>query len=307
VIIIVTINTVRRVLFDGLITNIQVMASDTPRGGSKLLITGEDLSVMMGIKEIPETYENQSDDQIARNMISSYAKYGIIPVVIPPLNSYTPTANEKLPCKTGSDFDYLQELATKNDYIFFVEPTDSPGANIAYWGPRELKYRPKNPLNVNMGPDTNVSSMSFQYDALKPVSISGIIKIPFTDIEVPIKVGVSSRSALAGKSARDLNQGNTMEIKFRLDGLNFSESFIEAQSIVNQSMDSVSSSGQLDIVRYGDILRARSTVFVRGAGLTNDGIYYVRSVTHKIKPGQFYTQNFELTREGLGTTLQKII
>ena len=72
-------------------------------------------------------------------------------------------------------------------------------------------------------------------------------------------------------------------------------------------MDSVSSSGELDIVGYGDILRARSTVFVRGAGLTNDGIYYVKSVTHSIKPGQFYKQSFELTREGLGTTLQRII
>ena len=49
-------------------------------------------------------------------------------------------------------------------------------------------------------------------------------------------------SALSSKSATDLNQGNTREIKFRLDGLNFSESFIEAQSMVNQSMDSVSSS-----------------------------------------------------------------
>ena len=141
---------------------------------------------MMDNKEKPETYENQSDAQIAIKIISSYAKYGIVPLVIPPLFTDTPTVNEKLPCKAGTDLEYLKELATKNDYIFFVEPTDVPGVNIAYWGPKELKYRPKKPLNVNMGPDTNVSSISFQYDALKPVSISGIIKIPFTDIEVPL-------------------------------------------------------------------------------------------------------------------------
>jgi len=306
VIIIVTINTLRKVLFDGLITNVQVLASNTPMGGSSLVITGQDLSVMMDSKETPETYENQSDTQIATNIIKSYAKYGIVPLVIPPLTNYTPAVNEKLACKAGTDLKYLQKLAAKNDYIFFVEPTDTPGVNIAYWGPKELKYRPKNPLNVNMGPDTNVSSISFQYDALKPITISGIIKIPFTDIEVPLKVGVSSRTALASKSSNDLNQNNTREIKFRLDGLNFSESFIEAQSMVNQSMDSVSSSGEIDITRYGDILKARSTVFVRGAGWTNDGIYYIKSVTHSIKPGHFYKQSFELTREGLGTTMQKI-
>jgi hypothetical protein len=307
VIVIVTINTIRKVLFDGFITNIQVMASETSRGGSSLVITGEDLSVMMDMKESPETYENQSDFQIVTSIISSYAKYGIVPMVIPPLTTYTSTVNEKLPLKAGTDLEYLQELAAKNDHIFFVEPTDVPGINIGYWGPRELMYRPKSPLNVNMGPDTNIPSISFQYDALKPFFMSGIIKIPFTDIEIPLRVGSSSRSALAGKSISELGQYNTREIKFMLDGLNFSESFIEAQSMVNQSMDSVSSSGSLDIVRYGDILRARSTVFIRGAGLTNDGLYYVKSVTHSIKPGQFYNQSFELTREGLGTTVERII
>ena len=113
IIIIVTINTLRKVLFDGLITNIQVMASDTPRGGSNLVITGEDLSVMMDNKEIPETYENLSDDQIALKIISSYAKYGIVPLVIPPLTSYTPTVGEKLPCKAGTDFDYLHGIGFK--------------------------------------------------------------------------------------------------------------------------------------------------------------------------------------------------
>jgi hypothetical protein len=262
---------------------------------------------MMDNKETSETYENQSDFQIVMEIIRSYAKYGIIPMVIPPLVSHTPTLEEKLPCKTGTDLEYLHELARKYDYIFFVEPGDGPGVNIAYWGPKELKYQPKNTLNVNMGLDTNVSSISFQYDALKPVTISGIINIPFTNIEVPLNLKLSTRSALSSKLPSDLNGENTREIKFRLDGLNMSESFVEAQSIVNQSMDSVSSSGELDIATYGDILRARSTVFVRGAGLTNDGLYYVKSVTHLIKPGQSYRQSFELTREGLGTTLQKII
>lgn len=307
IIIIVIINTLPRVLFDGLITNIQVVPSNGSGAASRLIIMGEDLGVVMNLKEEPETYENQSDFQIVTKIISSYAKYGIIPLVIPPSTSYNTTVREKLRCKTGTDFDYLQRLAAKNDHIFFVEPADVPGTNMAYWGPKELKYRPKNPLNVNMGADTNVSSISFQYDALKPFSISGTIKIPFINMEIPLRIKSSSRTPLASKSAAELNQDNTREIKFRLDGSNFSESFVEAQSMVNTSMDSVFSSGELDTVEYGDILRARSTVIVRGVGLTNDGIYYVRSVTHVIKPGQGYSQSFELSREGLGSTLQGLI
>jgi hypothetical protein len=37
---------------------------------------------------------------------------------------------------------------------------------------------------------------------------------------------------------------------------------------------------------------------VRGAGLAYDGLYYVNSVTHNIKRGD-YKQSFELSRDGL--------
>jgi hypothetical protein len=66
----------------------------------------------------------------------------------------------------------------------------------------------------------------------------------------------------------------------------------------SQSADAVSASGKLDVVRYGGILQARGLVGVRGAGLAYDGIYYVKSVTHDIKAGE-YMQSFTLTRNGL--------
>ena len=37
---------------------------------------------------------------------------------------------------------------------------------------------------------------------------------------------------------------------------------------------------------------------MRGAGLAYDGHYYVNSVTHDIKPGE-YKQSFSLSRDGL--------
>ena len=37
---------------------------------------------------------------------------------------------------------------------------------------------------------------------------------------------------------------------------------------------------------------------VRGAGVAYDGFYYVTSVTHKIKRGE-YKQDFRLARDGL--------
>ena len=62
--------------------------------------------------------------------------------------------------------------------------------------------------------------------------------------------------------------------------------------------DSVTGSGTLDVLRYGRVLRSRMMVGVRGAGIAYDGLYYVNSVTHSLKRGE-YKQNFSLSRDGL--------
>ena len=62
--------------------------------------------------------------------------------------------------------------------------------------------------------------------------------------------------------------------------------------------DAITGTGTLDVLRYGHVLRARMLVGVRGAGLSYDGFYYVNSVTHSLKRGEF-KQNFSLSRDGL--------
>ena len=49
----------------------------------------------------------------------------------------------------------------------------------------------------------------------------------------------------------------------------------------------------------------RKLVGIRGSGTAFDGLYYVNSVTHEIKRGE-YKQSFELTRNGLVSTLSSI-
>ena len=44
---------------------------------------------------------------------------------------------------------------------------------------------------------------------------------------------------------------------------------------------------------------------VRGAGLPFDGLYYVKSVTHDIKRGE-YKQSFTLARNGLVSTVPTV-
>jgi hypothetical protein len=67
----------------------------------------------------------------------------------------------------------------------------------------------------------------------------------------------------------------------------------------------VTANGSLNVLRYGRVLEPRKLIDVRGAGRAFDGRYYVKSVTHNIKRGE-YKQSFSLVREGTVPTTQRV-
>ena len=80
-----------------------------------------------------------------------------------------------------------------------------------------------------------------------------------------------------------------------------------AQGETDRSVDNVVQiTGELDALRYGDLLRPRGLVGLRGVGFSYDGLYYVKNVSHHLRPGQ-YRQSFTLTREGTGSTVPVVI
>ena len=72
-----------------------------------------------------------------------------------------------------------------------------------------------------------------------------------------------------------------------------------------QAADAVTATGSLDVLRYGQVLAARSLVGLRGAGTAFDGLWYVTSVTHELKRGE-YQEQFTLSRDGLVSTLPSV-
>jgi len=87
--------------------------------------------------------------------------------------------------------------------------------------------------------------------------------------------------------------------------LSFGEALLRGIAYAAQQGDAVTASGQLDITRYGHVLRSRRLVGVRGAGMPFDGLYYVTRVTHEITRGS-YRQTFDLARNGLVSTLPRV-
>lgn len=304
VILTVTYGATPRVLMDGIITRQEFAPSSEP-GNSILTITGEDVSVMMDLEEKSLEHPGLSDQDIVNKIIAEYSKYGLVPKVSSPSLQDRPPITERIPVQLATDLEYIQDLAARHGLLFYIIPGPVSGTNTAYWGPPELNGTSQRALTVNMGSFTNVDTINLQVNALAAARVAGSVQDRKTNQIQPVSANNSTRSPLSREPALT-NQSSVRTTQFRETGRLNSQASSRTQAMVNRSGDKVITvKGSLDTTIYGDILTCGKIVDLRGVGYTYDGKYFVNSVTHSLQDGQ-YTQDFTLTREGLGTTIQKV-
>lgn len=305
VIIMVTLNGVPNVLMDGIVTRQEMSPSSEP-GQSKLTITGEDLSVLMDVVELKRPFPGMNDMLQMLTILAPYAAFGIVPVVMPSLflDFMSPTKGWK--SQDSTDLAHIKKLATRNGYVFYLEPGPLPGQSIAYFGPNIRLPVPQPALTVNMDAHTNVESLSFSLNGLAKEALIVTIMDPITH-KIPLPIPIPNISIFQPP----LGARPTPPAKIRFAKKVAGE---EPPGVINLmvgkllkgSANAITGSGSLDVLRYGRALRSRMVVGVRGAGLAYDGWYYVDSVTHNLKHGE-YKQNFTLSRDGLIANTPKVM
>jgi hypothetical protein len=303
VIIVVTVNGSSTVLMDGTIAHHQV-SPNVETGQSVLNVTGVDLSGVMGLIDFTGfPYPCMPAEARVALIVAKYAVFGMIPMVIPSVFIDIPIITERIPLHEGKDIEYIKKLADEVGYVFYIEPGPTAGMNIAYWGPEIKVGVPQPALNVNMDAHTNVESLSFSFNGAGTTMPIAFVRIPMTHVSIPVPVpNVSILNPPLGlippvpaqfEMMGDTSHLSTPQVLSRIIGR------------ASTSTDAVTGEGSLDVVRYGRILKARALVGVRGAGEAFNGLYYVKSVTHKIGRGQ-YKQDFTLARNGLISTVPKV-
>ena len=309
VIIIVTFNGTPHVLMDGVILNQEV----TPGEGSShsvLTIKGKDLTALMDIIDfsgIP--YPAMPNFAQVAFILAKYAALGIVPLTIPEIVTDIPIPINHIPQHQGKDLAHIQKLAYESGYVFYLDPGPAPGMSVGYWGPEIKVGAPQPALNINMDAYTNVDSLRFSFDKerkkmpivyIQEEMSKAILPVPIPDITplnppLGLVPPIPPKLVPLGDELRDTVYVFRSPLQAVLAGV------AEAA----RSSDAVFGSGTLNVARYGRILKARQLVGVRGAGPAFDGLYYVKSVTHSIKRGE-YKQNFEVARNGLLSTVPRV-
>lgn len=303
VVIVMTMNGTREVLMDGVMTNHEVQPG-TDSAHPVLVVTGEDLSRVMDYIDFSGTpFPGMAPEARVLLLIVKYRVFGIRPLVIPSVLIDVPIPVDRVPTQKGKDLCYIRMLADEVGYVFYIEPGPTPGRSIAYWGPEIKLSYPQKALSINFDFDTNIESVSCKFDSQGRVMPTVRIQNPFT--KLPITVPVPDITPLSPP----LGLIPSIPTKFERVGGTAKYSPTRAALIgltkAARSADSVTATGSLNVARYGRVLKARRLVGLRGVGTAFDGLYYVKSVTSRIKRGEF-KQDFTLTRNGLVSTLPKV-
>ncbi|HFE32027.1 MAG TPA: hypothetical protein ENJ17_01820 [Gammaproteobacteria bacterium] len=296
ILLIVTINGIPTPLFDGIMTRAQVQPGQNGNAGT-VSITGDDLTRVMDTQAFDGLpYPAMPIAARVALICAKYAAYGIIPLPIPEIFVDVPIPVDKIPAQQGTDLEYIQQLAEEVGHVFYIEPGPAPGSNVAYFGPEIKVGVPQPALNVDMGPHTNVESLTFSFDPSK--GVLPIVYIQNQQTRVPIPLPIPDLNPLQPPLGAIPTSISNMKLLKDTAKMSPGKALSKGLKEAAKSQDSVTAQGSLDVLRYGRLLKARQLVGVRGVGMAYDGLYFVKSVTHKLKAGEF-KQDFELTRNGL--------
>ena len=296
ILLIVVLNGSPQPLFDGMMTHVEVQGGSQGSPGT-LTVIGEDVSRVMDMQDFSGLpFPAMPVEARVALLCAKYAPFGVIPLVIPLLFPDVQIPIDKIPAQQGTDLAYIQDLARRVGYVFYVEPGPVAGTNIAYFGPEIKVGVPQPALNLDMDALTNVENLSFKFDPTMGKLPVVFIQNQLTRLAIPIPVPKLNplQPPLGALPTPIAN----IELLKDTAKLNPMQALARGLAEAKKSQDSVSADGSLNVLRYGRVLKARGLVGVRGAGIAYDGLYYVQSVRSTLKRGEF-KQGFTLTRNGL--------
>ena len=286
-------------LMSGVVKNIQLGSSNEP-GMSSLTVIGEGIDGLLDLEEKNDKHDRKSDSMIVQRIADMYAKHGV--VLNMPKKTEQPDTNHLIPHQYATDLEYLEQTAKRNGFVFYTNPLPT-GEIEFYWGPEDRKPSTQRSLTMNMGPATNVTSLSFSLDSKAPVTTKGS-HLQSDDGTRNEAVPPATSFDIKKLAANEISAQRTVLLR-DVAKETISRAELKSKELMIAKFGTITGQGELETVRYGYILKAGETIPVRGVGDLYNGDYYINKVTHTIERGK-YTQKFELTREGTGAEKKRV-
>jgi phage protein D len=291
-------------LIEGYITDIKFHIDKEERK-SYVEINGMDPTILMNLQEKLVSWVDKPDHQIAKEIFSKYGfDTSIDNAVDPQLEpGYVVIQRE-------TDIEFLKRLALRNGFECFVKKDFQQKKTIGFFRKPKLDLAPQKDLAVQFDERNNVTSIDFTIDGLRPLSVEIRQQDHLTEEVQEIKISDSKLQKIGKQNLSDLIQPNIGRLA---PGENLVPTIVLSRHVVSepQLMEAVARSvydngswfvtarGIVNAEAYGNVLKAKNLVIIKGADDAFSGKYYVSKVVHKFKP-ESYVQEFEAKKNGVG-------
>lgn len=259
----------------------------------RLEVWGMDASVLMDREDKLKDWPSKKDSDIAREIFNTY---GLTPDVTDTDVVHDEQVSTIIQRET--DIRFLKRLALRNGFECFVD------GETGYFRPPQVNAAPQPVLAVHFGDETNVNSLRLEVNALKSADAAMHQVDPASKEVLDAASQPGQQPALGAKAAADyLGPGMQPAKVFIGQTLTTGSAEMTAlcQGLYDQGEWFVTGEGEVAANQYGNVLKPRGTVTIKGIGETYSGVYYISHVTHQFS-GDGYTQSFRIKRNGLMPT-----
>jgi len=203
-------------------------------------------------------------------MLAKYLVLGVVPVAVPTIMSLNQqSARENPEAGRHRLTPIISYLAGRVGAVFYLDPGPTPAAAMAYWGPDISKMfsgvQPAAEHPISM-PRAMSTRFNFSFDGTQAKTTLITIIEPNSKVPIPIPIRASTRCAPRMPRMRR-PRSSSSRFKPIASEDPIGAALVDWASCF-ESADVVSASGQLDVLRYGHIFKARQVAAVRVPGST---------------------------------------
>ncbi|OPY74875.1 MAG: Phage late control gene D protein (GPD) [Syntrophorhabdus sp. PtaU1.Bin153] len=279
-------------LIDGYITHVRPYFDLDP-AQCKLEVWGMDGSCLLDREEKLKDWPNKKDSDIAAEIFNAY---GLAPEVEDTTIVHDEAVSTIIQRET--DMQFLQRLAVRNGYECYIQE------GKGYFRSPQLNGTPQAVLAAHFGDETNIDSLSFEVDGLKATEVA-MVQIDRAEKSVlQASAATSQQTSLGQNDTVALLPSGVDPAKIYV-GMNVATGNPEMTALCAGLFHDyswfVAGEGKVDANKYGNVLKTRQTVTIKGVGETYSGVYYVTHVTHTFA-AEGYTQRFKVKRNALMPT-----
>jgi phage protein D len=276
-------------LITGYMTQIKTHL-DPDENQSFLEIRGMDATSLMNLEEKIKDWPNKTDSDIAREIFQSYD-------LTPEVEDTGVTHDEAVATiiQRETDIQFLKRLARRNGFECFVKE------GKGYFRRPVLSEDPQPILAAHFGSETNLVHFDARLNAFRPTRVE-MHQIDTIGKEIQDAIAESAEQRQLGRDGAfsvEVPDGITarMHVKHAV-----ATSQPEMENLCRALFDEaewfMEATGEVESATYGNVLRAKKLVPIKGVGETFSGIYYVTNVKH-IFTVDHYVQRFTARRNAI--------